>query len=338
VQRFFYEILSVLTIAIRHSRVMGQIIEDQSNWINLESVEACPVCGSQRLERKFDVRQITDDPLHSYAIKLDLSMAAIVACSECAFLFKNTRPSLSYLDQHYAESSDSYLKSIAEDDVEFREDFRLARRLLEEAFPRGGTILDVGCATGFFLESLGRNWNRHGVELFRLAVERSRSRPGIVVHEGKLDSVGFARESFDVVCSFDVLEHIPDPMPALCEVRRILKPEGWLLIGTGNSGSLAARLAGSRWTYLCIPEHLSFFNPRSLSRGLVKAGFSSIKFKRIHHGLKSTSVANGWLRGVGKHLAVTLCGENIVRMRIFRQKTTEFFVPYFFDHMICIAK
>jgi SAM-dependent methyltransferase len=317
---------------------MNQGIQDQHNCADLEAVKACPVCGSRRLDPRFDVRQITEDPLHSYAIELGISVAAIVVCRECAFLFKSTRPSADYLHQHYATSDESYLKSVAEGDVEFREDFRFARQLLHEAFPRGGSILDVGCASGFFLESLGQYWNRHGVELFHLAVERSRSRPGVFVQECDLAAAGFARESLDVVCSFDVLEHLPNPMPILQEARQILKPGGWLLIGTGNSGSLAARIAGSRWTYLCIPEHLSFFNPHSLRVALAKAGFSTFKFTRIHHGLRSLSVASGWLRGVGKHWAVTLCGEDIVRMRLFRQKTTEFLVPYFFDHMICVAR
>jgi hypothetical protein len=35
---------------------------------------------------------------------------------------------------------------------------------------------------------------------------------------------------------------------------------------------------------------------------------------------------------------VTLCGENIVRLRLFRQKTSEFLVLYFFDHVICVAQ
>lgn len=318
--------------------MMNQVSEEQPNLTNLEIVKACPICGSRRLDPRYGVRIITEDPLHSYAIELGLSVATVVACRECTLLFKSTRPSATYLDQLYAESTESYLESIAENGVEYREDFRVARQMLHDAFPKGGSILDVGCASGFFLESLGQNWNRHGVELFRLAVERSRSRPGIDVHESDLASVAFPKESFDVICSFDVIEHLPNPLPIFQEARRILKPGGWLLLGTGNSGSLAARMAGSRWTYLCIPEHISFFNPRSLKKGLAQADFSSFKFKTIHHGLRSRSVTTGWLRAVGKQWAVTLCGEDIVRMRIFRQKTSDFLVPYFFDHMICVAR
>ena len=318
--------------------MMNQVSEEQPNLTKLEVVKACPICGSRKLDPRFDVRLITADLFHSYTSKLDLSAATVVACRECAFLFKSARPSAAFLDQLYAESSESYLKSIAEDDAEYREDFHVARQMLHDAFPMGGSILDVGCASGFFLESLGQNWNRHGIELFRLAVERSRSRPGIIVHESDLTSAVFPKESFDVVCSFDVIEHLTNPMAIFHEARRILKPGGWLLLGTGNCDSLAARMAGSRWTYLCIPEHISFFNPRSLKKGLAQADFSRFKFKTIHHGLRSRSVTTGWLRAVGKQWAVTLCGEEIVRMRIFRQKTSDFLVPFFFDHMICVAR
>jgi SAM-dependent methyltransferase len=317
---------------------MNQVSQDEPNLANLEVVKACPICGSRRLDPRFDVRLIPDDLFHSHAIEQGLSVASIVACRECAFLFKRTRPSAAFLDQLYTQSSENYLKSIAEDNVEHREDFHVARQMLDEAFPRGGSILDVGCASGFFLESLGQNWNRQGVELFSLAVERSRSRPGIVVQESGLPAAAFPKESFDVVCSFDVIEHLTNPLPIFREAHRILKPGGWLLVGTGNSGSFAARMAGSRWTYFCIPEHISFFNPRSLKKGLAQAHFSSFKFKSIHHGLRSRSVTTGWLRAVGKQWAVSLCGQDIVRMKIFRQKTSEFLVPLFFDHMICVAR
>ena len=304
----------------------------------LEVVRACPVCGGQKLVRKFEIRQIIEDDLHSFAKDLGVPLAVILRCRDCTFRFKSTQPTEDYLAQHYAESSEDYLKSTAEDDVKFREDYRVAQELLHSSFPTGGTIVDVGCASGFFLESLGTNWNRYGVDLFHLAVERSRTRAGLVIQECDLMSAGFSSQSFDVICSFDVLEHLRNPTAFFHEARRLLKPGGWLLIGTGNSGSLTARLAGSRWTYLCIPEHLSFYNQVSLRAGLTRSGFSKFRFVNIHHGLKSLSVAQGWMRAVGKHWAVTICGEDIVRLRLFRQKTSDFLVPYFFDHMICIAQ
>ncbi len=316
---------------------MEHTTEQHSGHLNLEKVCICPICGGHRLQNKFKVLHVTGDLQHDCGLELGFTGATVVCCRECSFLFKLQQPPATYLYQHYAGSGEAYLSSLAEEYSGIREDFNEARKLLIERFPRGGTILDIGCASAFFLESLGENWGRYGIELFHLAAERARRRPGITVHECELLSARFAEKSFDVVCSFDVLEHLSDPMPIFREARRILKPGGWLLLGTGDSSSLTARLAGSRWTYVCIPEHLSFFNPNSLRKGLSTAGFSHFTFRRIHHGERHRSVMSGWMRAIGKHWAVQLCGEDILRLGIFHQKTTEFLVPYLFDHLICIA-
>jgi SAM-dependent methyltransferase len=169
---------------------------------------------------------------------------------------------------------------LAEEHSGIREDFPVARQLLAAAFPKGGMILDIGCASGFFLESLGANWERFGTEPFHLAAERARVHRGLTIHEYNLVAMGFPAQSFDVI------EYLPNPMPIFQEARRILRPRGWLLLGTGDSGAFAARLAGSRWTYLCFPEHLSFLVPVLLRRGWLTRDSQALGFERIHHGEK----------------------------------------------------
>ena len=310
----------------------------QSNHFDLEQVDFCSICGSRRLQRKFAVYHITGDPQHNCATELGFSSAIVASCLECGFMFKTLRPSVAYLQKYYSGSGEGYLESLAEDQPKIREDFRAARSLLRKVFPTGGKILDIGCASGFFLESLGDTWRRSGVELFHFAAEQARRRGGVFVHEGDLISAKFEPQSFDAVCSFDVLEHLPDPMPMLREARRILRQGGSLVLGTANSRSITARLSGSRWTYVCIPEHISFFNPNSLKTGLRSAGFSEFTFKRIHHGERSRLTAVGWIRAVGKNWAIEYFGKDIVRLGLFRQKTSEFLVPYYFDHMLCLAR
>jgi SAM-dependent methyltransferase len=325
------------------SPVVRRPAVDQANqhpavMLKLDTVECCPICGGERLRRRFDVQHITGDPLHSWASVEGFPVAPVMQCQDCSFVFKGLRPSADYLHHHYAESGEDYIERVAEEQRVVREDYRVARQLVCEAFPRGGSILDVGCATGYFLESLGNGWEKHGLEILHLAAQQARARGGIDVQECGITSAGFPGQSFDVVCSFDVVEHLAEPMSLFLEARRILKPSGWLLVGTGDSLSRAARISGSRWTYLCIPEHLSFFNSPSFRNGLGKAGFSNVKIKRFHHGENNLRVASAWLRAVGKHWAVSLFGEEVVRLKVFRQKTSEFLVPYFYDHMICIAR
>jgi SAM-dependent methyltransferase len=303
-----------------------------------ERLSVCPLCGNDRLRNKFEVRHITDDAAHRFALEMDYLKAAILECGRCGFLFKGTRPDDNYVREHYSASQADYLKSLAEEDTAMREDFRVARLMLRDSFPPGRSILDIGCASGFFLESLGSSWLRHGLELSKFSVDRARMRTGISVHQVGLDAHPFKEAEFDVITLFDVAEHLADPVPAFKEMKRLLKPGGCLLVGTGDAGSITARLSGNRWTYMCLPEHLSFFNRRSLSNVLRIAGFSRISFKRIHHGIKTRSVTTGWLRAVGKHHAIQLFGEKVTRFGIFRQKSPDFLVPYFFDHMICVAR
>jgi SAM-dependent methyltransferase len=323
---------------IMHRPTEDRAILHPAVVLELETVEDCPVCEGKRLRHRFDVRHITGDPLHSWAADEGFPAAPVMQCQDCSFMFKGLRPSAEYLQKHYAESGEDYIERVAEEDPLAREDLRVARHLVREAFPTGGSILDVGSASGYFLESMGDNWEKHGLEINHLAAQRARARGGINVHECWLSSARFTGQSFDVVCSFDVVEHLAEPMSFFQEARRILKPSGSLLMGTGDSLSLAARLSGSRWTYLCVPEHVSFFNSCSFRDGLGKAGFSNVKINTFHHGENNLRVATAWLRAVGKHWAVNLCGKDVVRLKVFRQKTSEFLVPYFYDHMMCLAR
>jgi SAM-dependent methyltransferase len=319
-------------------QIMNQTIQRHPDILPLETLEACPLCGGKSLRSKFGVRHITGDSLHSWAAEQGFPVAPIVACRGCGFVFKAVQPSAHYLDQHYTQLPEDYVARVAEDSTEHREDYRVGREILLKAFPTGGSILDVGCASGYFLQSLGKMWEKHGLEIFHLAAQRARERGEISVHECEMTAAGFPNESFDVVCSFDVVEHLADPMAFFREARRILKPSGSLLLGTGDSSSIGALLSGSRWTYFAIPEHVSFFSRHSLKLGLRKVGFPHVEFMRIHHGERKVTVMIGWMRAVGKHWAITVFGEGITRLKLFRQKTSEFFVPYFFDHMICVAK
>lgn len=300
----------------------------------IRAVAACPLCGGARLRRCFEIDHFESDPLYAWAEQAGYTRVPIVECRDCGFAFKGKQPAQELLERHYAETGREYQDRLAEDDPAFRSDYRLARQFLRQRFPQGGRALDVGCGRGFFLKSLATGWELYGVEPSRNAADYAARQHGITAHAGDLLSAGFAAESFDVVSLFDVVEHLSQPARVFTEVRRIMKPGGWLVAGTGNWGALTARLAGRQWAYLAIPDHLSFFSQTSLRRALVSAGFSRILFRNLHHGRLSMDVTSGWLRAVIRHRAISLFGPGITRLPLFRSKSKQLPVPYLWDHLL----
>jgi hypothetical protein len=72
---------------------------------------------------------------------------------------------------------------------------------------------------------------------------------------------------------------VPDVARTLCEVRRVLKPRGWLLVRVPNSASFDAKVFGRDWFAWEIPRHLSHFDPQTLRHVLDESGFEVVKLR-----------------------------------------------------------
>lgn len=103
-------------------------------------------------------------------------------------------------------------------------------QVLEERVEAGGRVLDAGCGTGGMLSLLrGREW--HGCDASAEAVEHCRARGLERVVVSNVHSMPYADASFDAVLSLDVLYHAQvEERAALAEMRRVLKPGGWLIV------------------------------------------------------------------------------------------------------------
>ncbi|MEK7629848.1 MAG: class I SAM-dependent methyltransferase [Patescibacteria group bacterium] len=144
---------------------------------------------------------------------------------------------------------------------------------IEQLMPTRGRLLDVGAATGFFLDAaLRRGWQVSGVEISDYAAAKARQK-NLDVRTGILENAQFQKSSFDVISLWDVLEHLPNPKVTLMVVHDLLRSGGLVVLNTPNAGSLFARLIGSHWHLLVPPEHLFYFNADNLTELLKKVGF-----------------------------------------------------------------
>src|SRR5205085_402840 len=72
-----------------------------------------------------------------------------------------------------------------------------------------------------------------------------------------------------------------DPVALLAEARRLVRPDGAVLVSVPDLGSLEARLAGRRFAFLDVPRHLFHFDRPSLEAALARAGLEVVATKRL---------------------------------------------------------
>jgi SAM-dependent methyltransferase len=113
--------------------------------------------------------------------------------------------------------------------------YRGRRRVLHAALgklplPADARVLDAGCGTGRTMDELHGYGEVHGFDLNPLGVEHARGRGHGDVRVARLEEIPYPDESFDLVTCLDVLEHTPDDLVSLRELRRITKPGGWLVV------------------------------------------------------------------------------------------------------------
>lgn len=137
-------------------------------------------------------------------------------------------------------------------------------------------LLDIGCSSGALLRSAQRQgFVVEGVEPAAQAAASAKN-AGLNVFHGYLHDARYPAASFDAATLMEVIEHLPDPRALLREVWRVLKPNGVVVVGTGNGASWTVQLVGADWGYLHVAQHgghISFFNPDSLGCLATQCGF-----------------------------------------------------------------
>lgn len=152
---------------------------------------------------------------------------------------------------------------------------------------KGASLLDIGCDTGSLLcvarDEFGMQVT--GLEISEQAAEVARSRHGLDVVVGTMESTGLAPDSFHYITMIDLIEHVADPVALLKSARRLLRPGGRLYIVTPNHDALihsigialdriAGRLSQPLIDHLYIPWHEFYFDARSMAAALRAAGLS----------------------------------------------------------------
>jgi SAM-dependent methyltransferase len=165
--------------------------------------------------------------------------------------------------------------------------WRRRRALLLAAVEPGARVLDLGCGAGRFVAALrDAGADAVGVELSAAALERARRNvPGADLRlVGSDGSLPLGHGEVDLVWCSEVLEHVPDTIAFLTEVRRVLKRGGRLLVTVPDHGRLkrtVLALAHYDAHYDPLGQHVRFYTRRSLTRALLATGFEDVELRAL---------------------------------------------------------
>lgn len=185
----------------------------------------------------------------------------LVRCESCSLVWLDRPPSPDEMGQHYGLDYDRSVALAGDSPKRWR-----GRVKAIAEHKSGGSLLDLGCSSGAFLEAMkGPSWNLYGIEMSGEVADRAKSATVGQVFVGDILDAPFAPASFDVVTCFHVFEHLYRPQAVLMKVVEWLKPGGIFYAMMPNIDSAGARIFGSYWYALELPRHLFHFSPKSLS-------------------------------------------------------------------------
>jgi len=259
-------------------------------YANCEKVACCDLCGS-------DQEKLVDRP------------GNIVQCLKCGLRFVNPRLLQKDITQDYDRNYKHYsvwnkINPQAELMYQSRFDFL-------DKFIKNGKILDVGAGRGEFLAKAKRKgtWECFGTETSKTVARFAKEKFGIAFSLGQLEEIKYPDKSFDVICLWHVLEHLPYPSRAIKEAERILKDNGFLFIAVPNDSWFGRRhffKNALKKTISHLPiknklklkkmypkfneeptKHLFYFTPSTLKKLLGKYGFK-IREHSVDYDYEST--------------------------------------------------
>ena len=195
-----------------------------------------------------------------------------VKCKNCHLVYVNLIEKVSKINEYYSKARNAHASTIAESYLRTGK----SQVHLIKKYGCGTSLLDVGCAQGFFLfEALKAGYITKGVELCREAAEYAVKEFGLEVEVGRFEEMQYPGDYFDVVTLWQVLEHLPQPLTVLKEVHRVLKPGGLIVVSMPNIGGIPAKILRRKWWDI-KRLHINQFTPETLTEILRNGGFKNV--------------------------------------------------------------
>lgn len=131
--------------------------------------------------------------------------------------------------------------------------YRFALNAISKKFSRKSSfsILELGTGSGFFLLAAHESYPNaqlNGIEFDGRLLQATQNRvPSAKTWKGNVEVFEIPGAQFDVIVSFQVIEHLFKPESMIAQVKKHLKPGGLFIITTPNIEGVGAKVMGSKW-------------------------------------------------------------------------------------------
>jgi 2-polyprenyl-3-methyl-5-hydroxy-6-metoxy-1,4-benzoquinol methylase len=240
-------------------------------------VPSCNLCGSGPEEWKIVF------PLNA--------KQALVRCSNCTLLFNNKQridfenvyPD-EYFDANENIQSGGGFYEYSSLDIAIRRMYRFAHDFIMANSKEAAAvkILDIGCSFGFFLKQFKgeKRFQTVGIELNKLAAKHAE------LHTSRVYGIPFeefiGEADFNYITSFEVIEHVLNPLSFMKKVRGMLSPGGYAVLATPDAGSLYFKILGRRWPAIHPDVHNHYFSEDTIRRLAYESGFAVVRIERSY--------------------------------------------------------
>lgn len=242
---------------------------------------ACPLCQSDRRHFRFRL----SEPYR------------VARCAACGAHYLYPRLSESAMQSVYRESSyyaggeSGYADaSYRAQEPALRATFRRFLQNLAKRGLTGGDLLEVGCGYGYLLDEARPLFSaRTGTDFSPEAAEIARATDAEVFVGGIEQLPVGAR--FDCVLATQVIEHVYDSLSFVKRLASHTKPGGHIVLATPDIGGALRKVMGRRWPSFKVPEHVTYYDFRTLGLLLQQAGLGDVRRLPYPHAFPFSLIA-----------------------------------------------
>jgi 2-polyprenyl-3-methyl-5-hydroxy-6-metoxy-1,4-benzoquinol methylase len=235
----------------------------------MEILSFCPICNGREFKDFLSTKDFT----------VTREIFNIIECSACSFKFTNPRPEEAEIGRYY--ESEDYISHSKTNKGIINQLYHLVKirsiqhkiQIIENLYPNGNKILDIGCGTGDFLgEIKKKNWIVAGIEPNEKAKKSANETFNISVYDESYLSMPLI-EPFSIITMWHVLEHVHHLKNRVLEIFQLLKSGGHAIIAVPNHNSWDANHYKNFWAAYDVPRHLSHFSAEVIKKLFQQQGF-----------------------------------------------------------------